>query len=341
MKNQNSSLAIITTVLIIFLLIIIIKVIRHFSNTTTTTTTPSSLSLSPQPNHQSDQHNQNLINSLPTFRFESIKGIPHSTSFLSSTSTAETTANLDCAICISKFENQDPLRLLPSCCHVFHSVCIDQWILLSNYYCPICKSDVKFSVDDGDLRIISSSSRSFRIEIGSVSHSSRTADKSFAASDLQNRSYSLLESSEYLVQDLDAEIFLELERIDQNRAQSGEVSISAGGAAGGYDGDEAVEIVIENPVPAESDETSISVGGAAGGDDGDEAVEIVIENPVPAESDEAASYTRSLSYTSQFSDRSGGGMDVGGGGGGGRVWDLEGNRFGEEISGFFDFLSRI
>ncbi|XP_026405570.1 E3 ubiquitin-protein ligase ATL4-like [Papaver somniferum] len=337
---MNRSIAVLISVIIIVLIIITIKLLRHiihrhFSDTITTTTTTSPLSSlpppspqpqinhspppqirthSPQPNPKSDQHNQDLINSLPTFRFESIKGIRESTSSLSSASTAATTtATLDCAICISRFEKQDQLRLLPSCCHVFHSVCIDQWILLSNYNCPICRSDVKLSVDgedddDGELKMISSSSRSFRIEIGSVSRSSRIEIGSFSASDLQNRSYSL-GSFEYWVQDFDAEVFVELERINENRAQSDEVSVSAGGAAGG-----------------------------------DEAAEIVIEDPVPAESDEAASYARSLSYSLQFSDRfyggqrSGGGMDEGGGGG--RVWDLEGNRFGEELSGFFGFLSR-
>ncbi|KAI3906184.1 hypothetical protein MKW98_025970 [Papaver atlanticum] len=357
MKNQNNSIAIIISVIIFVLLLIIIKLLRHiihrhFSDTTTTTTTPpSTLSslpppspspprqiihspppqirthslrflfnnqISPQPNPQSNQHNLNLINSLPTFKFESIKGIRQSSSSISSSETSTTTDTLDCAICISKFEKQDQLRLLPSCCHVFHSVCIDQWILLSNYNCPICRSDVKHVEDedgDGELKMISSSARSFRIEIGSVSRSSRMVDESFSASDLQNQSYSL-GSFEYWVQDFDAEIFVELERINENRAQSDEVSVSVGGAGG------------------------------------DETTEIVIENPVRAESDEAASYARSLSHALQFSDRfyggnglrsggdGGGGMDEGGGGGGGRVWDLEGNRFGEEISGFFGFLSR-
>ncbi|KAI3837157.1 hypothetical protein MKW92_011807 [Papaver armeniacum] len=357
---MTSSIAVLISVIIIVLIIITIKLLRHiihrhFSDTITTTTTtpPSSLSslpppspqpqiihspppqirthslrflfnnnqISPTPNPQSNQHNQELINSLPTFRFESIKGIRQSTSSLSSTSTAAitTAATLDCAICISKFEKQDQLRLLPSCCHVFHSDCIDQWILLSNYNCPICRSEVKFSVDgeggdDGELKMISSSSRSFRIEIGSVSRSSRIEIGSFSASDLQNRSYSL-GSFEYYVQEFDAEVFVELERINENRAQSDEVPVSVGGAAGG---------------------------------DVEETTEIVIEDPVRAESDEAASYARSLSYSLQFSDRfyggnvqrSGGGMDEGGGGRGGRVWDLEGNRFGEEISGFFGFLSR-
>ncbi|RZC85471.1 hypothetical protein C5167_041656 [Papaver somniferum] len=356
---MNSSIAVLLSVIIIVLIIITIKLLRHiirrhFSDTTTATTTspPSSLSslpppspqpqiihspspqirthslrflfnnqISPTPNPQSDQHNQELINSLPTFRFESIKGTRQSSSSISSSETATATATLDCAICISRFEKQDQLRLLPSCCHVFHSDCIDQWILLSNYNCPICRSVVKLSVDgedddDGELKMISSSSRSFRIEIGSVSRSSRIEIGSFSAtaSDLQNRSYSL-GSFEYWVQDFDAEVFVELERINENRAQSDEVSVSVGGAGGG---------------------------------DVEEAAEIVIENPVRAESDESASYARSLSYSLQFSDRfhggnglrSGGGMDEGGGGGGRRVWDLEGNRFGEEISGFFGFLSR-
>ncbi|KAI3974670.1 hypothetical protein MKX01_021514 [Papaver californicum] len=343
MKNQNNNIAIIISVIIIVLLIIIIKLIRliinrHFSTTTSSPPPPLPINqspspihthslrflfnnnqISPQPNLQSNQNNQNLINSLPTFKFDSIKGIHHQSSSPLSSSSSTTTTTRDCAICISKFEKQDELRLLPSCCHVFHSVCIDKWILLSNHNCPICRSVVKFvdcEDDEGESKMISSSSRSFRVEIGSVSRSSRRIDESLSASDLQNRSYSL-GSFEYWIQNFDAEIFVEMERINENRAQLDEVSVSVGG------------------------------GGV-----GDDATEIVIENLAP--SVEVPSYERSLSYTLHFSDRfyggserrsggvDSGGMDEGGGvGGSGRFWDLEGNRFGEEISGFFGFLSRV
>ncbi|MCL7047769.1 hypothetical protein MKW94_026666 [Papaver nudicaule] len=258
--------------------------------------------------------NQTLINSLPTFKFDSITGIRQSTA----------TASLDCAICITKFENQDELRLLPNCSHVFHSGCIDRWILLSNYNCPICRSDVNGGDDDNELKMMfSNSSRSFRVEIGSVSLSRRIDDEiGVSASDLQNRSYSL-GSFEYWIQDFDAEVFVELGRRNQNPAQSDDVSISVDDDCGG------------------------GMDEAGGGG----ATEVVIENR--SEPDEVESCVRSLSHTLQFSNRfyggnerrtggdGGGGMEEGGCGGGGRVWDLEGNQFGGQIAEFIGFLEGI
>ncbi|MCL7043457.1 hypothetical protein MKW94_005910 [Papaver nudicaule] len=319
MANQKNT-AIIITVAVVLFCIIIIKLIRiiihrHFSTTTTTTTTTSpplhiihspqqihhhslrflfhNTQISPQTPH--NQINQLLINSLPTFKFDSITGISQSTS----------TATLDCAICITKFEKQDELRLLPNCSHVFHSVCIDQWILLSNHNCPICRSAViNGGDDDNELKMmISNSSRSFRVEIGSVSLSRRIDgdEISVSAGDFQNRSYSL-GSFEYWIRDFDAEVFVELERRNKNPAQPDDIRISVGDDCGG------------------------------GMDEDGGATEVVIENR--AEPDDVASYARSLSIADlQFSDRfyggserrtggnGGGEMDVGGGGGGGRVSD--------------------
>ncbi|KAK8518505.1 hypothetical protein V6N13_027972 [Hibiscus sabdariffa] len=45
--------------------------------------------------------------------------------------------NLECAICLGEFKDDDLLRLLTICCHVFHKKCVDLW-LKSNKTCPIC-----------------------------------------------------------------------------------------------------------------------------------------------------------------------------------------------------------
>ncbi|KAH7277734.1 hypothetical protein KP509_38G004700 [Ceratopteris richardii] len=44
----------------------------------------------------------------------------------------------DCAICLCEFEEEDVLRLLPSCGHAFHTECIDTW-LFSHSTCPLCR----------------------------------------------------------------------------------------------------------------------------------------------------------------------------------------------------------
>ncbi|KAL6498878.1 hypothetical protein OROHE_026478 [Orobanche hederae] len=127
-----------------------------------------------------------LLDKLPLFTFASVTG------------------NLtggDCSVCLSKFEPHDQLRLLPFCCHAFHAVCIDTWIV-SNQTCPLCRSTVlpsdseildKVVSADHSRGISNNSFRngnmgSFRIEIGSIS---RRRDRAAVAADGEPRSYSI------------------------------------------------------------------------------------------------------------------------------------------------------
>ncbi|GAB4859264.1 hypothetical protein Ancab_010726 [Ancistrocladus abbreviatus] len=48
---------------------------------------------------------------------------------------------LECAVCLSVFEDGEVGRRLPSCCHVFHVECIDMW-LRSHSTCPVCRAPV-------------------------------------------------------------------------------------------------------------------------------------------------------------------------------------------------------
>ncbi|XP_044463288.1 putative RING-H2 finger protein ATL12 [Mangifera indica] len=76
-----------------------------------------------------------LIESLPFFRFASLKGAKE---------------GLECAVCISRFEDSEILRLLPKCRHAFHVKCIDQW-LEGHSSCPLCR----YKFDMRDLRSLS------------------------------------------------------------------------------------------------------------------------------------------------------------------------------------------
>ncbi|KAK7314429.1 hypothetical protein VNO77_32952 [Canavalia gladiata] len=67
-----------------------------------------------------------VIESLPFFRFSSLKGSKE---------------GLECAVCLSKFEDVEILRLLPKCKHAFHIDCIDHW-LEKHSSCPICRHKV-------------------------------------------------------------------------------------------------------------------------------------------------------------------------------------------------------
>lgn len=47
----------------------------------------------------------------------------------------------DCSVCLSEFQENESLRLLPKCSHAFHLVCIDTW-LKSNSSCPLCRCTI-------------------------------------------------------------------------------------------------------------------------------------------------------------------------------------------------------
>ncbi|XP_057762011.1 E3 ubiquitin-protein ligase ATL42-like [Arachis stenosperma] len=69
---------------------------------------------------------KNVIESLPFFKFSSLKGSKE---------------GLECSVCLSKFEDVEILRLLPKCKHAFHIDCIDHW-LEKHASCPLCRHKV-------------------------------------------------------------------------------------------------------------------------------------------------------------------------------------------------------
>ena len=71
-----------------------------------------------------------FVEALPFFRFSSLKGSKQ---------------GLQCAVCLTEFEEMEILRLLPKCKHGFHILCVDQW-LENHSTCPLCRQ--KVSVDD-------------------------------------------------------------------------------------------------------------------------------------------------------------------------------------------------
>ncbi|KAK3189366.1 hypothetical protein Dsin_028927 [Dipteronia sinensis] len=49
---------------------------------------------------------------------------------------------MDCAVCLSEFEEGESGRVLPKCNHSFHVDCIDMWFH-SHSTCPLCRSPVE------------------------------------------------------------------------------------------------------------------------------------------------------------------------------------------------------
>ncbi|XP_051152185.1 probable E3 ubiquitin-protein ligase XERICO [Andrographis paniculata] len=47
----------------------------------------------------------------------------------------------ECSICLMEFEAREEINCLP-CRHVFHSACIDKWLLYWHATCPLCRDRV-------------------------------------------------------------------------------------------------------------------------------------------------------------------------------------------------------
>lgn len=70
-----------------------------------------------------------VIESFPTFIYSVVKGLKIGK------------GTLECAVCLNEFEDDETLRLLPKCDHVFHPECIDAW-LSSHVTCPVCRANL-------------------------------------------------------------------------------------------------------------------------------------------------------------------------------------------------------
>ncbi|CAI0452753.1 unnamed protein product [Linum tenue] len=56
----------------------------------------------------------------------------------------------ECAICLGEFEEEETVKMIPVCQHVFHVQCVDTW-LNSHVNCPLCRGTqfVKVVVEGG------------------------------------------------------------------------------------------------------------------------------------------------------------------------------------------------
>ncbi|XP_071725412.1 RING-H2 finger protein ATL43-like [Rutidosis leptorrhynchoides] len=93
-----------------------------------------------------------IIESLPVFRFGSLSGQKD---------------GLECAVCLSRFDPNEMLRLLPKCKHAFHVECVDTW-LDAHSTCPLCR----YRVDPEDIFLIIGDQESLR----DIDNTSREVD---------------------------------------------------------------------------------------------------------------------------------------------------------------------
>lgn len=57
----------------------------------------------------------------------------------------------ECPVCLTDFEPEDSLRLLPTCKHVFHQECIDAWFD-AHSTCPLCRASLTGAVSGASPR---------------------------------------------------------------------------------------------------------------------------------------------------------------------------------------------
>ncbi|MED6148642.1 hypothetical protein PIB30_054906 [Stylosanthes scabra] len=59
-------------------------------------------------------------------------------------------SSCECAVCLNEFQEDEKLRIIPNCSHVFHIDCIDVW-LQNNANCPLCRTSIsltsRFDID--------------------------------------------------------------------------------------------------------------------------------------------------------------------------------------------------
>uniref|UniRef100_A0A5B7BCZ7 RING-type E3 ubiquitin transferase n=1 Tax=Davidia involucrata TaxID=16924 RepID=A0A5B7BCZ7_DAVIN len=70
-----------------------------------------------------------VIDTFPTFIYSEVKGLKIGK------------GALECAVCLNEFDDDETLRMLPKCSHVFHPVCVDAW-LSSHITCPVCRANL-------------------------------------------------------------------------------------------------------------------------------------------------------------------------------------------------------
>ncbi|XP_039047867.1 RING-H2 finger protein ATL56-like [Hibiscus syriacus] len=45
---------------------------------------------------------------------------------------------VECVICLDEFKDGDSCRFLAGCKHLYHQLCVDQW-LVQDMHCPLCR----------------------------------------------------------------------------------------------------------------------------------------------------------------------------------------------------------
>ncbi|KAK7311653.1 hypothetical protein RJT34_09926 [Clitoria ternatea] len=96
--------------------------------------------------------NPELIKTFPTLLYSTAKHLM-----------LETTT-LACAVCLDEYHDNDNLRFIPKCNHVFHLDCIDTW-LDSHSTCPVCRANLNHLSPSVAIQITEESMESPKISL--------------------------------------------------------------------------------------------------------------------------------------------------------------------------------
>ncbi|KAG5063949.1 hypothetical protein JHK85_005132 [Glycine max] len=77
-----------------------------------------------------------VVDTFPTFVYSEVKALK-----------IGRVTTLECAVCLNEFLDDETLRLIPKCCHVFHPDCIDAW-LVNHSTCPVCRANLAPKPED-------------------------------------------------------------------------------------------------------------------------------------------------------------------------------------------------
>ncbi|KAL9290180.1 RING-H2 finger protein ATL51 [Arabidopsis thaliana] len=97
-----------------------------------------------------DGLDESLIKSITVYKYRKMDGFVESS---------------DCSVCLSEFQENESLRLLPKCNHAFHVPCIDTW-LKSHSNCPLCRA---FIVTSSAVEIVDLTNQQIVTENNSIS----------------------------------------------------------------------------------------------------------------------------------------------------------------------------
>ena len=96
----------------------------------------------PQPNQQVPEIPMQQVPEVPMQLVPDIGSSVPMQPFLEFRGNIEMPEEMDCAICLAYFTDEDMVRALPGCGHAFHVEYIDGW-LAGNPSCPLCRENVQ------------------------------------------------------------------------------------------------------------------------------------------------------------------------------------------------------